>query len=123
MWLTSARDLQYRLRRFVIAIAVTAMVFGIALTFDGIKREMQDEGPRIISTFHADEWVVAAGASGPFTTTRVIPTATAGALAAAPGVTRADPVVLSRTVVATDPPKDANLIGYRPGGLGEPPIS
>jgi putative ABC transport system permease protein len=123
MWLTSARDLQFRLRRFVIAIAVTALVFGIALTFDGIKREMQDESRRIVSSFHADEWVVASGASGPFTTTRVLSADVADGLRGAPGVRRADPVVLSRTVVSGDPDKDANLIGYRPGGLGAPSIT
>jgi putative ABC transport system permease protein len=123
MWLISARDLQYRLRRFVIAIAVTAMVFGIALTFDGVKRAMQREGPRVIDSFHADRWVVADGATGPFTTTRVIDGSVAPALAASPGVDRADPVVLSRTVVGVDPELDANLIGGRPGGLGAPSIT
>jgi putative ABC transport system permease protein len=38
-------------------------------------------------------------------------------------VKRADAVVLSRTVIAADPAKDANLVGHVLGGLGSPPIS
>ncbi len=119
MWLISIRDLQFRLRRFLIAVAVTALVFGIALMFDGVKHAMQNEGGRVVDSFGADEWVVAAGANGPFTTTKVVP---AGAADDLPGTDRADPVVVSRTVLdAAD--KDANLIGYVPGGLGEPQVS
>ena len=123
MWLISWRDLQFRLRRFVIALSVTAVVFGIALVFDGVKREMQHEIPRIVQGFGADEWAVAPGASGPFTTTKVLPASVGRMLQRTPGVRLADPVVLSRTVVGGDPPKDTNLIGYRVGGLGAPPIS
>jgi putative ABC transport system permease protein len=123
MWLISWRDLEFRLRRFVIALSVTAVVFGIALVFDGVKREMQHEVPRIVEGFDADSWAVAPGASGPFTTTKVMSASVARTLRAAPGVRRADPVVLSRTVVDVDPPKDANLIGYRLGGLGAPAIN
>ena len=123
MWLISWRDLQYRLRRFVIALVVTSVVFGIALVFDGVKREMQHEGRRIVDSFHADWWAVAKGASGPFTTTQVLSTSVSDRLRRTAGVRRAEPLILSRTVVGTDPPKDANLIGYRVGGLGAPTIS
>jgi putative ABC transport system permease protein len=122
MWLISARDLQFRLRRFLIAVAVTALVFGIALMFDGVKHAMQNEGGRVVDSFQADEWVVAAGATGPFTTTKVIPVAAADGLREQPGVQRADPVVVSRTVLDVAD-KDANLIGYVPGGLGEPAVT
>ncbi len=122
MWLISLRDLQYRLRRFLIAVAVTALVFGIALMFDGVKQAVQNEGARVVDSFAADRWVVSSGATGPFTTTKLIPSDVADALRGQPGVERADPVVVSRTVLdAAD--KDANLIGYVPGGLGKPEVS
>jgi putative ABC transport system permease protein len=123
MWLISARDLQFRLRRFVVAVMVTGLVFGIALVFDGVKRAMRNEGPRIVQSFGADEWVVADGASGPFTATKVFPASAGAALRDDAGVRRADPVVLARSVVATHPDKDVNLIGYLPDGLGRPSIS
>ena len=123
MWLISARDLAFRSRRFVIAVVVTALVFGIALAIDGMRRSVQHEIPAIVAMFGGDEWVVARGATGPFTTTRVFDASIADQVRDASGVKDADPVVLSRTVVATDPIKDANLVGHVPGGLGSPPIS
>ncbi len=123
MWLISARNLEFRSRRFVIAIVVTALVFGIALAIDGMRRAVQRETPEIVANFGADEWVVARGATGPFTTTRVLDASTADEVRNAPGVKNADPVVLSRTVVATDPIKDANLVGHVLGGLGSPSLS
>ena len=123
MWLVSARDLQFRARRFVIAVIVTSMVFGIALAIDGMRRSVQQETPAIVALFGADQWIVARGATGPFTTTRVLGAAAANAVRQASGVKRADPVVLSRTVIAADPAKDANLVGHVLGGLGSPPIS
>ena len=62
MWRISLRDLQYRLRRFLIAIAVTALVFGIAVAIDGIKQTLQREPADLVASFHADRWVVRRGA-------------------------------------------------------------
>ena len=123
MWLVSLRDLQFRARRFIIAVIVTSLVFGIALAIDGMRRSVESETPAIVALFGADQWIVAQGASGPFTTTRVLGAATGDALRAESGVKRADPVVLSRTVIAGHPTKDANLVGHVLGGLGSPPIS
>lgn len=119
MWLVSARDLQFRLRRFLIAVAVTALVFAIAVVIDGVKRSAERQGPRIVTSFRADTWVVDVGAAGPFATTKVIPGSAARALRDEAEVTRADPMISSRAVVAD---KDVNLIGYVPGGLGAPNV-
>ena len=123
MWLVSLRDLQFRARRFVIAILVTSLVFGIALAIDGMRRSVEEESPAIVGLFGADQWLVAKGATGPFTTTNVFDSSNQDDLRDADGVRRADAVVLSRTVIAGPPAKDANLIGHVPGGLGSPPLS
>ena len=123
MWLVSLRDLQFRARRFVIAIAVTSLVFGIALAIDGMRRSVKHESPAIVGMFGADRWFVAKGATGPFTTTNVLDASRQSEIRGESGVKRADAVVLSRTVVAGPPAKDANLVGQVPGGLGSPPIS
>jgi putative ABC transport system permease protein len=117
MWLISRCDLVFRRRRFVIAVLVTALVFGMALLFDGMKRAVQNEVPRTVEMFGADGWVVPEGVTGPFTTTAVFPSAIAEALADDPGVRHASPVVLSRAVAKLDPDKDANVIGYVPGEI------
>jgi len=120
MWLVSVRDLQFRARRFVIAIVVVAAVFGIALAMDGMRRAVQDEAPAIVDGFDADAWLVAEGATGPFTSTRVLDASVADDV---DGARRADPVVLSRTSIAADTPRDVNLVGYVPGGIGAPRIA
>jgi len=123
MWLVSLRDLQFRSRRFVIAVLVTSLVFGIALAIDGMRRSVKEESPSIVALFGADQWLVAKGATGPFTTTNVVDSSRQSEVRDAGGVKRADAVVLSRTVIAGPPAKDANLIGHVPGGAGSPPIS
>lgn len=120
MWLVSARDLQFRARRFVIAVVVVSAVFGIALAMDGMKRSVQDEGPSIVASFGADEWLVAKGSTGPFTSTRVLDASVADDVE---GAQRADAVVLSRSAIAGDPPSDVNLVGHVTGGLGSPDVT
>jgi len=122
LFVTTARDLQFRWRRFLVAVLVTALVFGIALTFDGVNRAIKKEPGRLVDAFAADVWVVGEGASGPFTTSEVIPAATAAALNGAEGVEQADPIVVSRTTLNLDELEDVNLIGYVPGGLGTPDV-
>ncbi len=81
------------------------------------------ETPAVVKLFGADQWLVADGATGPFTTTHVLASTTQDAVQSLPGVQQADAVVVSRTVIVADPPKDANLIGHAVGGLGSPPIN
>jgi putative ABC transport system permease protein len=119
---TTVRDLQFRWRRFLVAVLVTALVFGIALVFDGVNRSIRNEPGRLVDVFGADVWVVADGASGPFTTTEVISTDVADELHGTAGIEQADPVVVSRTTLDLDDETDVNLIGYVPGGLGTPDV-
>jgi putative ABC transport system permease protein len=118
MWLISLRDLQYRYRRFLIAIAVTALVFGIAVAIDGIKQTLQAEPADLVASFHADSWVVRRGSSGLFTTNAVLPDSVVGALRDTPGVRSAEPVVTGRSTVTTGKRENVNLLGYdlRRGG-------
>jgi putative ABC transport system permease protein len=68
MWRVALRDLQWRRRRFVIAVLATSPVFGITLLMTGADASLHNEGRRIVATLGADAWLVADGASGPFTT-------------------------------------------------------
>ncbi len=64
MLTVTARDIQYRYRRFLIGVLITALVFGIAFIFDGVKRAVRNEATRIVDVFGADAWVVPAGSPG-----------------------------------------------------------
>src|SRR5258707_1051991 len=70
MWLIAFRDLQWRRRRFLIAIAATSLVFAMTLLLTGVSTSLHDQDRRIVTAFGADSWLVEAGASGPFTASR-----------------------------------------------------
>jgi putative ABC transport system permease protein len=117
MWRVSFRDLAWRRRRFVVAVLAAALVFGLTLLMDGITTHMENEIERVVDRFDADEWLVAEGGSGPFTTARFLPTEAVEAVREQPGVEQADLALLARETVDE---KWTNIIGYTPGGLGEP---
>jgi putative ABC transport system permease protein len=119
MWKISWRDLEYRSRRFLIAVLVTALVFGIAVAIDGIKRTLQNEPRELVESFDADGWVVSSGSSSPFTTTAVFPASALDEVKAASGVRRLTPIVVGRATVTSGTRTNANVIGYSPqAGMG-----
>jgi putative ABC transport system permease protein len=122
MWRVALRDLQWRRRRFVIAVLATSLVFGMTLLMAGADASLHNEGRRIVAALGADAWLVAEGASGPFTTSTPIPAAEVERVAATPGVVRADPLVILHSTLRRPSVRDVNVIGARPGGLGSPPL-
>ena len=123
MWLISLRDLQWRLRRFLVAVAATGLVFGISLLMAGTEYTLYEDGRRIVRSLGADAWMVAEGASGPFTTSSPMPAQTAEEMARVPGVSAAEPVVILHSTIGDDPPRDINVIGYRPGSFVTGPVT
>jgi putative ABC transport system permease protein len=123
MWRVALRDLQWWRRRFVIAVLATSLVFGMTLLMTGADASLHNEGRRIVAVLGADAWLVAEGASGPFTTSTPIPAADADRVAATPGVVRADPLVVLHSTLRRPSVRDVNVIGARPGGLGMPPAA
>jgi hypothetical protein len=65
MWRVAPRDLQWRRRRFVIAVLATSLVCGMTLPMAGADASLHNEGRRIVAALGADAWLVAGGASGP----------------------------------------------------------
>jgi len=123
MWRVALRDLQWRRRRFVIAVLATSLVFGMTLLMTGVSTSLHNEGRRIVAALGADAWLVAAGAPGPFTTSTPIPAGDADRVAAMPGVVRADPLVILHSTIRQPAVRDVNVIGARLGGLGTPPLA
>src|SRR5437763_487024 len=95
----------------------------MTLLMAGASGGLHSQDRRIINSFAGDAWYVAAGASGPFTTTTPVPASAADAIAKLPGVTRATPVLLSRSTVEHGSRRDVNVIGIPPGGLGSPHVN
>lgn len=123
MWLLALRDLQWRRRRFLIAVLATSLVFALTLLLSGAGTGVRAEAASIVELFGADAWYVAEGTSGPFTASSTLPVSAADAVAALDGVERADPMVFLRyTVGGGADRRDVNVIGHRPGGLGSPTV-
>lgn len=123
MWLISLRDLQWRKRRFVTAVAGTALVFAMTLILAGLSASFRNEARRVIDAVGADSWVVRAEIPGPFTSLSVLPERAARRIARAPGVRAAEPIVVLHQVVEAPRLQDVNVFGYRPGAFGTPDIA
>jgi len=119
MWRVGLFDLLHRRRRFVLAVIATSLAFGLSLLMAGTIKHLQNETVRIVALFKADQFVVADGGTGPFTTTRLLPASTAETIGRLPGVQRADPFVNARENLKG---KDVNIVGIVAGGLGSPEV-
>jgi putative ABC transport system permease protein len=122
MWLIALRDLQWRRRRFAIAVGATALVFALTLVLAGAGRGMRAEASRIVAEIGADAWLVPAGTTGPFTASSVLPASSVEIVANVDGVASADPFVFLRYALGDRGPLDVNVLGYRPTGLGSPDV-
>ncbi len=134
IWLASIRDLQWRSRRFFLAALATGLVFGLALMMSGVANSFAVEIRDTVSALRAPIWFVPSGSPGPFTIAAPFPTSTAAAIRRVPGVTAADPILVSRALTggaisSSDSPglpasseRDVNVIGVVPGGVGSPRV-
>lgn len=113
MWLVSLRDLQWRRRRFLIAVISASLVFSLTLVLDGLTNHISNEVTRVVDRYRADGWVVAPGESGPFTASTLLPATTADAVAALPGVEHAESMIAARDTIDG---KWVNVLGYDTGG-------
>jgi putative ABC transport system permease protein len=106
------RDLQFRRRRFIIAILATSLVFTIALILSGVSGGFKAEITRSVDSFGVGGWVVPAGAAGPFSNSKVFPAAVADDVEGAGEV--------SAMAVARIPhgEKDVMVFGVDAGGPG-----
>lgn len=124
MFLITVRDLAFRRRRFAITIAGTALVFALALVLAGVANGFHLEARRTVEQVGADAWIVRQGAVGPFTGFAAQPVSLVDVLAREPGVREAEPLITFRRdfrhggrVI------DSFFIAYRPGRLGQPPLT
>jgi putative ABC transport system permease protein len=117
------RDLQWRARRFALGVAATSLVFSMTLVLAGLVAGFRSEVVRTVDTFHGDRWVVAGGTSGPFTASTPVSEGARLRVAAAPGVKRAESVVMFRhTVREGDKSHPVNVIGAEPRGMVRPKL-
>jgi putative ABC transport system permease protein len=122
IWFVSLRDLQWRRRRFLIATGATALVLAMTLCLAGISGAFNNEPVRTVRALGADRWVVATGELGPFTAATPVSVDLAQGIAASPGVTEVDPIVLVHFAAQLRHAVDVNVVGYVMGGIVQPHV-
>ena len=122
MLLITLRDLQFRAFRFAVVIFATALVFTMLLLMTGLSDQFEREPRTTVALFHADTWVLRAGASGAFTSAATIDASVADQIKTKGTV---DPLVLARHSMRVDggDPEDIVVVGFRRGGLATPEVN
>ena len=96
MLIAALRDMQWRKRRFVIAILSTAIIFAMTLVLTGLANGFRVEADKTVDSLGVDVFLVKAGASGPFV--GATPFAPAG-----PAADRRRPLAWSRRLRSRTP--------------------
>lgn len=124
MLLAALRDMQWRKRRFVIAVLSTAIIFGMTLVLTGLANGFRTEAQRTVDSLGVDVFLVKDGASGPFVGATPFAPTDLRRIAAAPGVQAAAPLVYAGgTVTLGDTTRNADLFGAPEKGPGMPVVS
>jgi putative ABC transport system permease protein len=121
--IAALRDLQWRKRRFVIAIVGTGLVFAMTLVLTGLANGFRVEAGHTVDSLGLDSYVIKSGAAGPFIGSSPMPAADLDEVTRAPGVTAAVPLVYgSTTIPDRGSPRNVNVFGAPQGGPGMPEV-
>jgi putative ABC transport system permease protein len=120
----SLRDLQWRRRRFAVAVIGAGVLFGLTLSTTGISGGFDVEAANTVSQLRVDQWVVGHGAVGPFLGSAPMAASRVQEVVHLPGVVRAVPTVFTRKdIPGPGGPIDVNVFGAPAGDLGLPAVS
>jgi putative ABC transport system permease protein len=118
------RDLQWRRRRFVIAILGTSLVFAMTLVLTGLSNGFRVEANSTVDALGVDAYLVRSGPAGPFIGSPPFPEREVATAARLPGVTTAVPLVYAATTVPDgDSTRNVNVFGGPTQGPGMPAIT
>src|SRR5690348_9674687 len=93
------RDLAFRRRQFAIAVVGATLVLAMALVLSGLSGGFRAEARATVTGFGAEHWIVRTGATGPFSSASALPGDVVREVAATPGITAAQPMILLRESV------------------------
>lgn len=124
MLIAALRDMQWRRRRFAIAVLSTAIIFGMTLVLTGLANGFQTEAARTVDSLGVDQFVVKAGASGPFVGATPFAPVELRRIAAAPGVQAAAPLAYAGGTATLDgSTRNVDIFGAPERGPGMPAVS
>lgn len=111
------RDLQWRWKRFVIAMLGVALVFAMGLIMTGLDASFTREVSRTLHSIGAERWAVASDAAGPFSTFSPIAANSTADIGGTPAM------ILRETLQDGSTVRDLIVMGVEPGQLGSPRAS
>lgn len=121
MLITAVRDLQWRLRRFIVAAVGTAMVFALTLVLAGLTHGFRVEAEHVVDSLDIDSYLIQTAAVGPFMGSSRFPQEAAGDVGAISGVRAALPVVYGNTILQDGAsPQNVNIYGVPKAAM--PPL-
>ena len=117
----AARDIAYGFGRYVFTALGLSLLIGVTLTMAGVFRGMVDDAQVLLSSTHANIWVVQQGTLGPYAEASVLHDDEYLSIAGLPGVDEVGNVTyLSMQVKSGNRDVRVMIAGFEPGRLGEP---
>jgi len=125
MVVVTLADLGYRYRQFLIAVVGAGVVMAMALLLAGLAGGFEQETAQTVGAFGADRWVLADSSGGRIAAVGVFPQSEVTAIARAPGVAEADPVIILPEQVARSGNRTVtvNVMGVGVHGMGDPKVT
>ena len=124
MLFAALRDMQWRRRRFVVAIVSTGLVFAMTLVLTGLANGFRVEAERTVDSMGVDAFVVKAGAPGPFLGSTPFAQVDLTQVAGAPGVVATAPLATAAaTIREGTATRNATAFGAPERGPGMPRVA
>lgn len=123
MWRDTLRDLEWRRRRFIVAVVGTALVFAVTLLIGGLADSFRAEARHSVEALGIDQWVAKKGTVGPSTGVSLIDAGLADQITHDAGVRRADPILVLPEPIQPSKFQSSQVWGVAVGGLGTPPVT
>ncbi len=118
------RDLQWRRRRFVIAVVGTSLVFAMTLVLTGLSNGFRVEANDTVDSLGFDSYLAKSGPAGPFVGSPPFPQSDVLNSGRLPGVAVAVPLVYTTTTVPDGAStRNVNVFGAPAGGPGMPAVA
>lgn len=122
--MAALRDMQWRMRRLVIAVISTGLIFGMTLVLTGLANGFRVEAERTVDSLGVDAFVIKAGAAGPFLGATPFAPLDLTRVASAPGVVAVAPLAIAQTTVRDGATRrNATAFGAPEHGPGMPRVS
>src|SRR5215813_739387 len=124
MLIAALRDMQWRKRRFVIAVLSTSIIFAMTLVLTGLAHGFRVEAEKTVNSLGVDQFVVKTGASGPFVGATPFAPVDLGRIASTPGVVAAAPLAYAGgTATLNGSTRNVCIFGAPERGPGMPTVS